>query len=110
MRRVLGQVAFVVARSGDPSLKRWHAQISKRRGIQVAKTALSRKILVITWAMMRDSIYYQDPEQPDENSSGTALYSNKVRELEEQSQDDQRTTQNRARPHAHPTPNPSQTH
>ncbi len=50
MRRILGQVACVVCVSvsvcqcvsGDPYLKRWYAQIPKRRGIQGAKTALSR--------------------------------------------------------------------
>ena len=98
MRRVLGQVAFVVASSGDPSLKRWHAQICKRRGKQVAKTALSRRILVIAWAMLRDSTHYhdqdpdRDPETPDgKNSSGIALYREKLRELEKRSQSSQRT-------------------
>jgi len=94
MRRVLGQMAFIVAGSRDLALKRWHEQISNRRGGLIAKTALSRKLLVTAWAMMRDNTQYQDRDQPDqENSSGsaTALYRNKLRELEKRSQTDERT-------------------
>jgi hypothetical protein len=85
-------MAFVVARNGDPALKRWHEQLSSRRGGLIAKTALSRKLLITAWAMMRDNTQYQDREQPDrENNSATALYRNKVRELEKRSQTDQRS-------------------
>jgi hypothetical protein len=92
MRRVLGQVAWVIAVQGDPHMKRWHAQVSRRRGKHIAKTALSRKILVTAWAMMRDNNHYTDPDQSDQadNTSGT-LRRNKLRELEKRSQRDKRT-------------------
>jgi squalene cyclase len=78
----------VVSVRGDPHLKGWHAQIAKRRGKHVAKTALSRKILVTAWAMMRDNNHYHDPDQTDNTSE--ALRRNKVRELERRSQRDKR--------------------
>jgi hypothetical protein len=82
----------VIAKRGDTHMKRWHAQISKRRGKIIAKTALSRKILVTAWAMMRDSTNYHDQDQPDSDNSNTTLYKNKVKDLEKRSQNDQRTT------------------
>lgn len=89
MRRILGQIACVVCVRGDPHLKRWYAQISKRRGKHVAKTALSRKILVITWAMMRDNQTYTDPDQAD--STDQTLRRNKLRELVKRSQQSERS-------------------
>jgi len=88
MRRILGQIACVVSVRGDPHLKGWYAQIAKRRGKHVAKTALSRKILVTAWAMMRDNNHYHDLDQADNTSE--ALRRNKVRELERRSQNDKR--------------------
>jgi transposase len=89
MRRILGQIACVVCVRGDPHMKRWYAQIAKRRGKHIAKTALSRKILVTAWAMMRDNQHYHDPDQAD--SSNETLRRNKLRELEKRSQQSERT-------------------
>jgi hypothetical protein len=89
MRRILGQIACVVCVRGDPHMKRWYTQIARRRGKHIAKTALSRKILVTAWAMMRDNNHYHDPDQAD--SSDQTLCRNKLRELEKRSQQSERS-------------------
>jgi transposase len=107
MRRILCQVALVVSARGSPHLRRWYQQVKQRRGTQKAIVALSRKILVIVWAMLRDNTRYQDPDQDSDTDTNTntntekdkdrargrleALHRQKLREMEERAQRSSRT-------------------
>jgi len=98
MRRILCQVALVVSARGSPHLRRWYEQVKKRRGTQKAIVALSRKILVIVWAMLRDNTQFQEPGQgqgkgqdDDRARRLEALYRHKLREMKERAQRSTRT-------------------
>jgi hypothetical protein len=92
MRRILCQVALVISARGSPHLRRWYEQVKKRRGTQKAIVALSRKILVIAWAMLRDNTQFQDPDQDKDKARGReALHRHKIREMKERAQRSTRT-------------------
>jgi transposase len=94
MRRILCQVALVISARGSPHLRRWYEQVKKRRGTQKAIVALSRKILVIVWAMLRDNTQFQEPDQyqdPDRAKGLEALYRRKLKEMKERAQRSART-------------------
>jgi transposase len=88
MRRILCQIAQVVATKGAPHLQRWYAQVKARRGGQKAIVALARRILVIVWAMLRDQTQFQDPDNPDTDKDQHAarLHRNKLRAMDKRAQ------------------------
>jgi transposase len=90
MRRILCQVAQVVAAKGSPHLKRWYTQVKARRGSKKAIVALARRILVITWAMMRDNTTYLEPD-PDKNQNTDQLHRAKLRAMARKAQRSTRT-------------------
>lgn len=90
MRRILCQVALVVSTKGAAHLRRWYTQVKMRRGTQKAIVALSRKILVIVWAMLRDNTSFVNPET-DKARAGEALHRHKLRAMKERAQRSTRT-------------------
>ena len=86
MRRILCQVAQVTATKGAEHLKTWYAHVKTRRGSKKAIVALGRKILVISWAMLRDNTTFQDPDQPEQTHQPTALHRHKLRAMVERAQ------------------------
>jgi len=83
MRRILCQVAHVVAGKGAPYLRRWCAQVKARRGGQKAMVALARRILVISWAMLRDQACFEDPDQDTAQKHNAAkLHRAKLRAMD----------------------------
>lgn len=94
MRRILVQVAWVVARMGAAHLRRWFKAVRKRRGEAKAAVALARKILVIAWAMLRDGVGFIDPEHSTEAEvaeKAEALRLRKLRALERRAERSERS-------------------
>lgn len=94
MRRILGQISQVVSTNGALHLRRWFLQVARRRGKQKAIVALSRRILVIVWAMLRDGGPFVDPDAEStaqKAKKADTLYRRKVKALERRAQQSQRT-------------------
>jgi transposase len=52
VRFILGQMVLHVLRR-DPSMKRWHGRIKKRRGSKIARVAVMRRLATILWHMVK---------------------------------------------------------
>ena len=59
LRFLLGQAALTAA-GGDEELGRFYRRISFRRGHQIAKVAVARKLLVRSFILLRDEIDYAE--------------------------------------------------
>ena len=51
--------ASIKARAGDPNLQKAYDRISKRRGKQIARVAVARRLLRIIFYMLRDKTDYR---------------------------------------------------
>ena len=71
VRFMLGQVTLHVLRK-DPWMKKWHAQIKRRRGSKIARVAVMRRLATILWAMLKHRMPYV-PGGPEEFSKQLAL-------------------------------------
>jgi transposase len=64
IRFILGQVTMHVLRK-DPWMKKWHAQIKRRRGAKIARVAVMRRLVTILWSMLKHEMPYV-PGGPEE--------------------------------------------
>ena len=68
LKRVLNQSAWSCSRARNaPRLRSWFWSLAKRAGKQKAIVALSRKILVTVWAMLKSGELY-NPNYPSSAS------------------------------------------
>lgn len=71
VRFILGQVTLHVLRK-DPWMKKWHAQIKRRRGSKIARVAVMRRLATILCGMLKHRMPYV-PGGPEEFSKQLAI-------------------------------------
>ena len=60
IKRILCEVAWSITRMRDSYLSKWYWKIKQRRGGKKAIVALSRKLLVIIYNMLKNNTQYDE--------------------------------------------------
>ncbi len=69
VRYLLGQMVLHALR-GDAGLRRWYQRIKRRRGTNIARVAVMRRLCESIWHMLRDEEPYQPVGTGDEPTGG----------------------------------------